>query len=568
MKIINARDFGVAPDTGRDMTEAINRLFEKVSHDAKIVFAPGRYDFSAENALRRSYSLSNSEPLPERKIAMLLRGMTNITLDFTGCSLMFAGHMMPVAVDSCSDITLRGAVIDWEKPLIAEGIVVKTGDDYCDIYVDPASFPYRYADGRLWFDVGAGEEYATNGGAICFEPVSLTVAPGSGDSFGVSHLEPVGEDTYRRRVRGGYIPPEGSVVALRHNDRWHAGIFYENSERVLTEDITFYSCGGLGCLAQFCTDMTFRRVLFTPNTAAGRRVTNGRDDGLHITCCRGETVVEDCAFSGLMDDPINVHGCSVVVESVEGDTARCRFGHPQAMGFDYWARRGDVVAVIDRAKMNPVATATVAEYTPSGNCFTLRFKSDISGALDLSRPLAADNLSAACAVTIRGCRFGSCRARGILVSEPKRILIEDNLFDSSGCAILFSGDCNGWFESGAVHDATVRRNVFTDRCLSSAYQFCDGVISINPVVPEPDDALPFHENIRITDNIFDTPSQPVLYALSTAGLVFERNRIFIAPHGAPWRPGDAPVVIEHCSGASIGDNVIVGRPASDSYRIK
>lgn len=36
----------------------------------------------------------------------------------------------------------------------------------------------------------------------------------------------------------------------------------------------------------------------------------------------------------------------------------------------------------------------------------------------------------------------SCRARGILVSTPGKVLIERNYFESSGSAILIAGDAN------------------------------------------------------------------------------------------------------------------------------
>ena len=63
------------------------------------------------------------------------------------------------------------------------------------------------------------------------------------------------------------------------------------------------------------------------------------DDGLHFSNCRGWITVESCAFHGLMDNPINVHGTSVpVTEILNSRLLRCRFTRPDSVGLGLWAR--------------------------------------------------------------------------------------------------------------------------------------------------------------------------------------------------------------------------------------
>lgn len=116
------------------------------------------------------------------------------------------------------------------------------------------------------------------------------------------------------------------------------------------------------------------------------------------------------------------------------------------------------------------------------------------------------------------------RARGALFSTPRRTVVEDNLFDhTSGTAILLCGDCNGWYETGACRDVTIRRNRFVN-ALTSMYQFTNAVISIYPEIPDlPGQKQYFHSGIVIEDNEFDTFDMPILYAKSVDGLVFRRN---------------------------------------------
>ena len=90
------------------------------------------------------------------------------------------------------------------------------------------------------------------------------------------------------------------------------------------------------------------------------------------------------------------------------------------------------------------------------------------------------------------------------------------------------------------------------------YQFCDGVISVSPVVPEPLAGLPYHGKINVHDNVFDTPGTPVLSAFSAREVIFRNNRIFASPSAKKWHPGENLVRLDHVESAFIEDNLKVG----------
>lgn len=575
MKSIDAVQYGIMP--GENITMALHKLLENHPRDVTVYFAPGDYYFTPE--FTHDYRLSNTTALPERKLGIWLKNMENVTLNFGGATLHFAGHMQPFTLDHCKNITLKYAVVDWDKPLVAEGIVVSVGEGTVDLYVDPELFPHRFTGDWLEFDTGNNEWYPmTRQSQIQFDGATRTVTRETGDNFAADSVRDLGSNIYRFTMRN----PEaagtmavGNLFVLRHNERWHAGAFMEKSEKIVMQDITFHSCGGLGCLAQFCRDLTFTRVHFLPNRKKGRLVSNGRDDGMHITCCNGQVVVEECSFLGLMDDPVNVHGCCVTLERVVDEkTLLCRYMHPQAMGFHYWAEEGDEIAFIHRGNMAPVGNAGVAHYalTEDPAFFTLTLREAISeellAELKAGCGIAVDNLTHTAAFTAKNNRFGSCRARGILVSTPKPVRITGNTFASSGAAILVAGDSNFWFESGECHDVEIDHNVFTDVCLSSPYQFGEGMISICPVVPEPDIQKPYHKNISIHHNRFDTPDIPVLYAFSTGGLAFRNNVITKSPAAESWLPYKHLVRLDHCKGVELSENTIIGPMSIGGVELK
>ena len=562
-KTIVLSDYGIYPQ--EDITLKLFELFQKYPSNTTFVFEDGDYYFTPHQEMHAEYSLSNSDVKPYRVLGIWMKEMNDCILQGNGARLFFEGQMQPFTLDHCSNVQIQNFVIDWKAPLVAEGTVIAHDKDSIDLYIDPKVFPHRYQEKWLEFYVGAGEWYPLiKRGCIQFNESNRCVRRDSADDFVPEKIEDLGNNVYRITSVNPVRATEGNILVLRHNERVHAAIFAEKCNDITVEDIIVHSCGGLGCLAQFCMDMTYRRVHFIPNTKAGRKVSNGRDDGMHITCCSGTVTITECTFLGLMDDPINIHGCCVISdEVVDSYTLRCKYGHYQSCGFKYWAESGDEIAFINRKNMSHIGTAKVSSYElEDAEIFRLNFESPLpSEILALAQQgecLALDNITHTAAFVCTKNRFGSCRARGILVSTPKSVVIAENYFASSGSAILVAGDSNEWFESGECNDVEIRDNIFTDECLSSMYQFCHGVISICPVVPEPDVTKPYHKNIRITNNIFDCASSPILYAFSAGGLNFSGNRIFRSHGSDKWHPANWQIKLSYCSDVSLSQNEWIG----------
>jgi len=148
-------------------------------------------------------------------------------------------------------------------------------------------------------------------------------------------------------------------------------------------------------------------------------------------------------------------------------------------------------------------------------------------------------------------------------------VIANNLFSSSGSAILIAGDANYWYESGGVKDVLIRDNIFTDECLTSMYQFCEGVISVYPEIPEPDPSKPcFHRNIRVENNQFNLFDYPVLYARSVDNLSFTGNTLTHSTRYEPWHPRKVSVSLEACKNVIINNNQIDSNVLGKNLRME
>ena len=483
--------------------------------------------------------------------------MENITLDFSGSMLECEGQLQPLTLLNSRNITVKNLVIDWKIPLSAEGTIVQMSETQMDVRIDPALFPFEVREKRLYFLGNGKPALLWTGSHTVFHPDTKAVCMKTGDELRLEECAVLSEDTVRFTGRFPTIYLAGSVVVLRHSERMHAGIFVENCENVTFENITVYATGGLGILCQFNRNLNFRKVSFRANTKKGRLVVNGHDDGLHLTNNSGTITVENCYFHGLMDDPINVHGlCARIERIIDRRTVIGRYVHPQSVGFRLYARQADLFSVIRSTTMHSIGQVHAASFQLlNRETFRLQFSEDLPE--EIKEGDALENLTNTASFLCRNNFFGSCRARGILVSTPKPVLVEDNLFQTAGSAILIAGDANYWYESGACHDVTIRRNSFAAECLATPYAGCNAVVSICPEIPEPDADHPFHQNILLENNTFFSPGIPVVYAFCTENLKLRHNRI-IRCKGYVCAEDRALMELDTCKRITLEDNQTIG----------
>jgi hypothetical protein len=559
--VVRITDFGLKPDSRENAVPAVIKALQACRRFDRpvLLFPQGRYDFWPVPELQKKFFESNTTDNNPKRLAVFIDAFSGLTVDGDGSSFVFHDRIQPITVDRSSEVYIRNLTIDWDVPLSAEAVVAAATEDSIDLQVDVSQFPYVIEGGKLVF-VGEGWKSAW-WGTMEFDGQTLQVVPGTGDAgclgrgWNDYRAEELEKGLVRLRYRFGRLPKPGNVLVLRHSERDHAGIFLQDSRDVTVENVNLYHCAGLGLLAQFCENVTLRGYNVVPSPA--RRVLSGHDDGAHFSNCRGRIRVEKCRFHGLMDDPINVHGTSVrIVDKPGPDRLVARFMHEQSTGMR-WGRVGDRVGFIENDSMRTVGEGECADWLARDrDTFEIRFRAAVPTGIEIGDAL--ENLTWSPSVEIRNCRFDSNRARGVLVSTPGRVVIEDNRFESSGSAILIAGDANYWYESGAVRDVTIRRNQFTAACLTSMYQFCEGIISILPEIPKPDLAFPFHRGIRIEDNEFQLFDYPILYAKSVDGLTFSRNRLVRSRAFEPFHARKAGLTFEACRGVVVEDNRLEG----------
>lgn len=570
---VSIMNFGLQPDTRQNATPYFIRALDSCRQypNAVLVIPPGRYDFWPQYARERIYFESNTTDNNPKRLGIDVKNMTGLTIDGQGALLVYHDRMQPITIDSSQQVTIKNLQIDWDIPLTAQAKVIAATGDHIDLQINLLESPYLLEKGKLVF---VGEGWKSQWwGVMEFDGSTRLIPQGTGDSpclgdgwenYTATELAP---GIVRLQYAFRRLPAVGNMLVLRHNERDHAGIFINESSQVQLEQISVFHTAGLGILSQYSADLTMRQVVVGPNRAKGRFL-SGHDDGLHFSNCRGAILVDNCEFEGLMDDPINVHGTSVrIIEKINDHRLRCQFMEKQSVGL-YWARSDELIGFIAHSGMNTIGTGRVIEFSRLNNeQFEIEFEGQVPATIKAGDAL--ENLSWTPEVTIRNSRFKSNRARGILVSTPGKVVIAHNQFQSSGSAILIAGDANYWYETGGVRDVLIEENDFEYPCLSSNYQFCEGIISIMPEIPELDMKAPcYHRNIRILNNRFHPFDYPILYAFSVDGLEFAGNTIERSYGFKPYHSRKYGLTFKACRNVSVRSNNIIGDVLGKSIHLE
>ena len=539
--VYDVSDFGLRPGDGSDAGPVVRRALERIAAEnsggeaAVLRFPAGRYDFYEAGAVEREYYISNHDQPQPRRVGIAVEGFRSLTIDGGGSEFVFHGRMLPVALVGCSDCTLRDLRIDFEVPHIAQVRIVESDPQRGTLFEPAPWVRWRITPDSLFEHGGEGWRVRPAWG-IAFDPATRRILYRTGDVECPTHGARA-EGEGRVRVPGWYDAQlvQRAELALRGAGRPAPGIFLARDVRTLVERVTVHYAEGMGLLAQLCEDVALEEFGVRLRGGGGPRCFTTQADATHFSGCRG--LIRSCGgcYEGMMDDAINVHGTYLkVVGRLDERTLIGRYMHSQTWGFD-WGFAGDSVQFVRSRTMDPAGTARIAGIRPhdsdrTGGAreFVIRFEEPVR--LAAGEEYGIENLSWTPEVLFSGNTVRNNRARGALFSTPRRTVVEDNLFDHvSGTAILLCGDCNGWFETGACRRVEIRRNRFVN-ALTSLYQFTEAVISVCPVIPDPEGQQGYFHGgpqggILIEENRFETFDAPILYARSVDGLVFRRNVI-------------------------------------------
>ena len=562
--IIYARDYGVDSTGKNDNAKALVKAFEAVKKLGKqgknvtLKFDNGIYQVHKENSQIREIHTSNTDSVrfPNKSIGILIEGQKNLTVDGGGAQFIINGDMMALAVLQSENITIKNLSIDYQIPTTSEMTVLdynmdnKTVDyfipEYLNYEIQGANILWKSEQksdgGYYWQERNDHRNY----GISVKYPTELM-----GRSY-YSHQNPFTNaksieklDNSRVRIKYNSNPAFDLVKGMNFQlvsnaERPTAGAFVWESKDVNIINTKISYMHGFGFLVQMAENVTFDGIRMETDIETGRN-TSSFADGIHVSGAKGKIEIKNSFFNNTHDDPINIHGTFTRVEEViDSHKLKLKYVHAQQGGFKQYYK-GDKVVFYTRDTLESrdnekEYTVKSVEGPTSDNLkemiveFEEEVPSFLTERIGNEPKFVAENATYTPEILIKNNEFKNVFTRMILATSRKKIVIEDNYFESPSMpTMFFSNDSDEWYESGPIRDLEIRNNTFNIRTLGRTWWKYAPGIYIHPVTKGgglPDESNPIHKNILIEDNTFYLESDGAVRAESVENLTFRNNKVF------------------------------------------
>lgn len=497
-------------------------------------YLPTTTHYTVNQTIDEELYISNHDQTNPKKVAFYYENLHNVVIDGKGQNLVFHGTILPFVVKNCSNLTLRNFSIDFATPHLRQLHITEV--DTLNNSIKAQLYPqgnYKIENEKLYF---TGEDYQEMPfGGMVFSPDKHLAYRRADVSFSPTKIVALAPNEFYIEGMGKspYLQV-GERFVLRTYSRPTPAIFVTESKNITLENITVHNVQGMGLLAQLTENMTLDKFRVAIEEGSERFFTT-QADATHFSACKGKIRLVNGLYEGMADDAINVHGTYLKVITRENDyTIKAQYMHPQSWGF-LWGNKGDQVQFVAAKTMETIGDKTykihqikvVDKPTEVGaKIFETTFDKPLPAKVNPDMPCGVENLTWTPKVLFKNNIVRNNRARGALFSTPKKVVCSNNLFDHThGAAILLCGDCNGWYETGACRNVSIKNNRFVN-ALTANYQFTNAIIPIYPEIPNLEAQQKyFHSNIRIEDNVFETFDEPILYAKSVENLIYRNNKI-------------------------------------------
>lgn len=487
------KEFQIYHDTALNFYHALKEC--KKQEISRLVVEPGVYKITPEGCAQKVLNISNHGFNGPKRIGVLIDGMEDFEIDFSGATLLCDGIIQPLAITGSKNITVKNLRVKFTVLPMLQATVVVRGDGWVD--AKPLEDGARV---KLWGNKLLGEcaenTWADMDLNIEFNGETGEIEAGTGDNTlgvraGDVNFEYTGEGLLH--VSGiKRCPPIGNVLVFYCSRRLSSNIFCEGSADLTFANIDMCDSYGMGILAELCKNITVDR--FNTVREDGHFYTVCAD-ATHFVNCEGLIKLENSTFVGQFDDALNAHGMYTRIAEKGDGWLLVKEMHFMATGIKIF-RPGDRFAVLHPRTLIPYGEIILDDVEYINDTYAKLYVKD-----DLSNIKVGDdleNLTTSPDVIFRNNTVRDNRARGMLLATRGKVLVENNYFHTGGCAFFFESDGEYWFEAGATADVTIRSNTF-DRCKYGDWG--DAVIQFYPRREE-EEGKYFHGKISITDNEF------------------------------------------------------------------
>ena len=292
----------------------------------------------------------------------------------------------------------------------------------------------------------------------------------------------------------------GSTLVISGGTREITNLTAFNSENVHIENYRILNGLGMGILPVYCKNVTIDGLkMFYDEQSPG--IASNTADGLHAVALKGDLVIRNSVFNGMIDDALNIHSNYYAFESKSGNTMYVTCSGP-TVTFKIFGE-GDTISVKEGHTMCEQARYRILK-TETVDIKTKKLTLDRE-VMDHERGDLVENLDTNPNVYIENCSFGKANTH-LRFQTRGKVVVRDVYTELK---LLFTGDTNYWFEASPVSDVTFENIRFV---IDSP-----GVVSI-PEFKSCENEKYYHKNIKIVNCSFSSPN--AVYARFTDNIWF------------------------------------------------
>lgn len=503
---------------------------------------------------------------------------TGLTIEGRGTTLVFSDYRgTGWSFHSCRDLVLRGFAIDYDPlPFVQGRITGRSEDGKVYEFTVSEGYPGLREEDRDLYRQG-----------YVFEPDRQRWKPWVPDLYART-VEIVNER--QGRFVMGYVPQMHELIEVGDRLvltlRTGGAMRMNDCENVRLEDVTFLAAPGAAYLGRYMRGDNYYRYDIKPGEppsgASEPRLISTCADGLNIAFATKGPVMENCHFSFMGDDSVNLHGVTLAVVGGDGVTELLAVWPYSPEYLATVIPAGSVVRRLQAGNYAVLGTGTIAEFAPvpgelapehaeairqvwprntpgRGTVFRLTLREPLPAQPGDFLDFPANN---APGFIIRNCEFTDHRARGLRIMASDGV-IENNVFRRlKHSAITIGAEYGFWREAGWVENIVVRGNVIEDVGRDAAMldrgAYSVGAINVfvNRDRNTPLPLWPGNRNLVIENNTIRDCPGPGIGIRAAQGVRIVGNQL----EHVLYRPGNqsssGAIAIEGAEHVEIGENPI------------
>ena len=510
-----------------------------------------------------------------------LSELRGFTFDGGGSTLVFTNlRDGGFAVRDCVGLTLRNFTVDFD-PLpftqaTVESVNRETGEVFFALHEGYPDLAPHYLGGR----------------ALAFSPETLKWKTSTPDLYanearaldprrGVLVFSPEKKATLETIAPGDYL-----ALDFRNS----RSVRIEDCQDIRVENVTFWSAPSIAVICRFMDgENTFSYTIERGPLPPGARIPrllSVSADGLNYAYARRGPVIENCRFSFMGDDSVNLHGIAFYVGRVDGNVVYLLRPYPEE-AFTGIIRPGDEVLGLASDSFDVKGSSRVKSFSVEAN--PSEDFSELASRVWTSRAVKAGKLTvyrlelegsaglnpgdfleipaiAAPGYVIRNNHFHDHRGRGLRLMSSEGLVENNVLEDIKQAAITLGPEFTFFREAGWIRDVTIRNNIIRrvgfDPVTHLPQTYAPGAIAVfhrgeTPEAPRP---AMRHRNIKILGNRIEETGGPAVHIAQACDVevagnpIGATNQIRRAGVGSVYGlSADKPIVVEHSENVTLDE---------------